>query len=238
MRKSNVKIKMRLLYIILLISVTGIISSCKTPEYIPNMVNTPMFNNKGEFQANIATGTSVFDAQVAYSVTDHIGLMVNSSFADHTDDSTDEFHKHMIFEGGVGYYNKIGTKGRYEIFGGYGFGEVEGYEESFTDSYADAKFRRFFIQPAIGLSNNVFDGSFAPRICLISLKSDEYKKSEYEVFIEPVITAKVGYRYVKFIMQFGLSIPFGGADQVYFDSQPLIFNIGMHFNLGRWWDDY
>src|SRR6056297_213766 len=104
----------------------GFLFSC-SPEYIPNMANSPMFSNKGEFQANIATGTSNFDAQAAYAITDHIGIMVNGSYGNETNDTTDDYHKHSFIEGGLGYFENLGESLRYEIYGGYGIGKTEGF---------------------------------------------------------------------------------------------------------------
>ena len=102
-------------YSIVVIVVISIMTSC-SPEYVPNMVNSPMLSNQGEFQASVATGTSNFDAQTAFAITDNIGIMVNGSFGNETNDSTDDYHKHAFIEGGIGYFEKIGSKGRYEIY--------------------------------------------------------------------------------------------------------------------------
>ena len=72
------KSKMNVLYIVIIYSALGVLSSC-SPAYIPNMVNTPLFSNQGEFEATVATGTSNFDAQLGYAITDHIAVIVNGS---------------------------------------------------------------------------------------------------------------------------------------------------------------
>jgi hypothetical protein len=217
-----------------------IFSSC-SPEYIPNMVNSPMFSNAGEFQASIATGNSSFDAQTAVAITDHIGIMLNGSYGNETSDSSDDFHKHTFIEVGAGYFEKIGEKGRCEIYGGYGFGEVEGYFESalFDDEITDARYNRFFIQPGIGLSTGIFDGSFSPRIVLVQMdpRGSNFGAAEYNAFFEPVIISKIGYKYVKFIAQFGLSIPVGDSQPTY-EHQHFIFNVGLNFNIGRKYYDF
>lgn len=234
MKKQN-KIGQKRYYFLIIISVFGIFTSC-SPEYIPNMVNSPMLSNQGEFQATIATGTSSFDAQTAFAITDNLGIMVNGSYGNETNDSSDDFHKHAFIEGGFGYYNKIGDKGRYEIFGGYGFGKVKGYYENvlFDSQITDAKYNRFFIQPAIGLSTGIYDGSFSPRIVVVQMdpKGANFETGQYNSFFEPVITSKIGYKYVKFIVQFGFSFPIGDQELNY-DHQPFIFNFGFNFNFGR-----
>lgn len=119
-------------------------ASC-SPEYIPNMVNSPMFSNAGEFQATVATGTSNFDAQAGYAITDHIAVIANGSYADQTNDTTDEFHKHLIVEGGLGYYQKINSAARIEVFGGYGVGKIETLEDyGMGLDQVDVQFNRIF----------------------------------------------------------------------------------------------
>ncbi len=218
--------------------ILAILSSC-SPEYIPNMVNSPMLSNQGEFQATIATGTSNFDAQTAFAITDNIGIMVNGSYGNETNDSTDDFHKHTFIEGGIGYYNKIGDKGRYEIYGGFGTGSVEGFFEDalFDSEITNANYNRFFVQPGIGMSTGIFDGSFSPRFVLIQMnpQGTGFVSGDYNVFVEPVFTSKVGFKWVKFVAQVGFSIPFGD-DQVNFNYQSFIMNVGLNLNIGRKYD--
>jgi hypothetical protein len=218
-----------------LLSLLGFITSC-SPEYIPNMVNSPMLSNQGEFQATVATGTSNFDAQTAFAITDNIGIMVNGSYGNETNDSTDDFHKHLFFEGGLGYYDKIGTKGRYEIYGGFGTGKAEGYYDNALvgSQITDANYNRFFIQPGIGMSTGIFDGSFSPRVVFVQMnpKGPNFETGNYNAFIEPVITSKIGYKYVKFIVQMGASFQLGDQELTY-EHQHFIFNFGINLNFGR-----
>jgi phosphoserine phosphatase len=67
--------------------ILALLNSCAT-AYIPNTVNTPLLTNRKEFQAAIYAGTSGFDPQLTYAVSDHIGIMLNGSFANVTSDST------------------------------------------------------------------------------------------------------------------------------------------------------
>lgn len=221
-------------FVVYLFLLAIIFTSC-SPEYVPNMVNSPLFSNQGEFQATIATGNSNFDAQTALAVTDNIGIMINGSYGNETNDSSDNFHKHSFIEAGIGYYEKIGEKLRYEIYGGYGFGEVEGYfNNNLIEELTDARYNRFFIQPGIGISTGIYDGSFSPRFVLVQMNpvSSNFNSSQNAVYFEPVITSKIGYKYVKFVAQFGISMPLGDQN-LNFDHQLFIFNFGLNFNLGR-----
>ena len=207
--------------------------SC-SPEYIPNMANTPLFSEKGDLQANLAGGVSGTDVQLAYAVTDHVGLMANGSFSDRTSDTTNDFHKHTLLEFAGGYYDRVGGHGRYEIFGGFGTGRIEGYWEDspLDDPVSDARFLKLFIQPAVGLTSDFADASVGSRLLLVRTdynEDDPDAEAKIHPFFEPFITARLGFKYVKVVSQLGLSVPI--REDLPFDYQPLIFNVGLHFNI-------
>ncbi len=203
--------------------------SC-APSYIPNVVNTPLFSNKNEFHASVHTGTSGIDPQLAYAVTDNLGIMLNGSFANRTDTSND-FHKHQFVELGAGYYQKIGNSGRFEIFGGAGYGKIKAfYDNELWIDQTDVEHLRIFIQPVIGATTDIFDGSFTPRLVLVNLYQET--AGDVGIFIEPTITAKFGYKYIKTVFQLGFSLPFNGSN-INFEYQPVIFSIGLQATLGK-----
>ncbi len=208
--------------------------SC-APAYVPNVVNTPLMSNKGEFQASVHTGTSGFDPQFAYALTNNIGLMLNGSFANRTSDTTDNFHKHQFVEFGAGYFASIGTAGRFEVFGGYGAGNLQAeYDNNLWVSKARVNSGRFFIQPAIGASTSVFDGSFSSRLVFVNLSQESEKASC--AFIEPALTGKFGYKYVKFVVQTGLSVPLSSSNNL-FNYQPFMFSVGIQLNIGKLFEE-
>jgi hypothetical protein len=207
-----------------------VVTSC-APAYVPNTIHSPMLSNKGEFHASINEGLSGFDPQLAFAITDHLGIMANGSFADRTSDSTDSFHKHSFVEAGAGYYRKLGVAGRLEAYGGGGFGKLRAFQDAgLWTSYADVKSMRFFVQPAIGVATDIFDGSLAARVVAVNLKQDSLNNTGF--FFEPAITAKVGYKWVKAVFQFGLSVPLG-SENIDFSYEPFIFSIGLQATIGK-----
>jgi hypothetical protein len=214
-----------------------LLNSC-VPAYIPNTVNTPLFTGKHELVANVGTGLSGWDPQVAFSVTNHIGIMINSSFANRTSD-TANFHRHAFVEGGVGYFiNPVGPL-VLEAYGGFGAGKVESYYDNNNwHRTTNANLRRFFFQPSIGVTNKVVDLSFTPRLVFVNVDMVESDFNTgyyygYRPFVEPTFTFKVGYKYVKFFTQFGFSIPLATGDNYSYESEPFLFTMGMHFTFGR-----
>lgn len=225
--------KIQLPYLLSIGLIAFLLGSC-APAYVPNVISTPLLSNKGEMQFSVNTGIAGFDPQFAYAVTDHIGVMVNGSFANWTSDSTDNYHKHKFLEIGTGYYTKLGESARFETFGGVGFGNLHAnYSNDLWISRATVNSTRFFIQPTIGATTKVFDGSFATRVAYVSLTQDEIKGSG--IFLEPVLTGKIGYKNVKGVMQLGLSLPFNHNDLI-FNYQPFIFSVGLQVNIGKLYD--
>jgi hypothetical protein len=194
------------------------------------MVNTPLFSSQGEAQIMLGTGTSGFDGQVAYAVTENFGLMANGSYSNRTDSSygTKDYHYHDFIEIGAGYLVPFGKSNKFEIFGGGGMGNVDSYySNSIYVGRADAKVTRFFVQPCIGSSNDVFDGGFAPRVVFVKLDNPKISSSynNYKTFLEPTFTAKVGWKYIKMVFQIGFSIPI--SEPAYYDHQRLMFSFGI-----------
>ncbi|MBK6833649.1 MAG: hypothetical protein IPG89_04965 [Bacteroidetes bacterium] len=202
---------------------TFALNAC-TPAYIPNVINTPMLTNKGEIQAAVYTGTSNFDQQFAYAPTDHFGLMLNGSFAYNLNTASGYKHMHKFVELGAGYYTKLENNGRFEVFGGFGGGNLKSKNISdLWNETVNANSYRIFIQPSIGASTQLFDGSLATRLVMVNIYQGSHTTTGY--LIEPALTGKVGYKYVKAVAQLGLSIPAGNS--VKFAYQPFMFSLGI-----------
>lgn len=212
------------------LSCVTFLSSCSM-MYMPNTINTPLFGEKGDLEVAAYTALNGYDVQAAYAPTDHIGVMLNTNFLDNSTDSTMNFHRHFFIEGGVGYYTKIGEKGRAEVYGGYGMGTLNSVWDSgslFANN-AQVSNNRIFIQPAIGLSNDIIDFSFSPRFAYVNATQGNIKASE--LFIEPTVTLKAGYKYVKAVTQMGLSFPLDKTAGFLY--QPFLLSFGLQVNVGE-----
>ncbi len=212
-------------YIICFVFIVTFFWSC-APAYTPNMVNTPLLSSKGEFQATIGTGTSGIDPQFAYAITDHVGIMANASFANRSDSSN--FHKHSFAEVGGGYTLLLGDAGRFEVYGGAGMGNVDAmYNEDIFTGRSNAVFTRIFVQPSIGAVTSAFDGAFTPRLVFVNINhsNSTLNTNTFDPFFEPTLTTKFGWKYVKMIIQVGLSFPL--TEYKNYTNQPFMFSIGL-----------
>jgi hypothetical protein len=204
-----------------------IISSCAPPVYHPNVVNIPLFENKGEVTAAVYSGTSGFDPQIAVAVSDNIGIMLNGTFNKFSKENTNDYQTFQFGEFGLGYYNKIYKSLKFELYGGVGYGHNNFY--SFVNNEKKVEnltYTKFFIQPVFGTSTKFFEGGFSPRV-VVSVFNDNgylYQKT----YVEPVVTAKIGVQYFKFVFQGGLSIPIiAGEEEIFYVYDSRLHRIGM-----------
>jgi hypothetical protein len=195
------------------------VSSCRI-MYVPNSQNVPMMEEKGDIKANIGAK----DLQVAYAITDHVGVMANGYYNKNNWSVTsgDMENKYIstrsLVEGGIGYYTAFDDIGRFEIYGGAGYGGVR-HDYDLVDngittesnSYK-ASLTRFFMQPAIGIQKENVGFAFSSRFAGVTFStadSSGYSPTELLdeglieldnnlfLFLEPAVTFRVGFKYVQ-----------------------------------------
>jgi hypothetical protein len=216
-----------------------LVCSCSI-EYYPTSFNVPLFYDEQQFEGALCGGKNGYELMLAFSPINHFGVIATGNYAnnDQNENSTNngelkDFNKHLFGEMGLGYFNKLGSKGVFEVYGGYGQGITEGLNKTFsTADYDKASYSKAFFQPQIGIYNNVFEGALVTRLSLIDMKSKVYDYQQSVLFVEPGIVLKVGYKNIKFCWQFGLSI--ANEDDVYlkFDHSILNFSAGLNFSIG------
>lgn len=210
-----------------IIVIATILSSCKA-VYVPNKINAPLLKEKGDLCFDGSVGNSGFDIQGAFGVTDNVGIMVNTSSLDYDDTQDTDSHEHLFGEFGLAYFNKISENVIYEIWGGYGFGKINSREDAAELIKGNAQ--RYFIQPNIGVKLfNIFDLALSTRFCYFNYKPEITSFSSLKnVYVEPAITARLGFKNIKLSGQLGLS--FLAEDELKFssESQALILNFGIH----------
>lgn len=245
---------MKNLYFYLIVA-TVLFSSqaCHRNIYVPNTQNVTLFQDKGDTQVNVGYS----NLQVAHAIGNNIGLMLNSQYTlgDKTSPSygnalfEDTPSKRNIIEIGAGYFDTVNDKGfNFEIYGGAGIGEIEFQPRpENAQDYFYAKNSRFFIQPAFGFSKTIVDLAFSMRFSHLNYFNSatsnyqynpEASASEQDLnnlenssysFVEPAITFRVGWKYVKFHTQIVVPYQIGGRN---INHQGNI-NVGIHVNLAK-----
>lgn len=237
MKRKFFRINLKLVLLFLM----GIwLSSCKT-VYYPTTHNSPMLNNKGEFQASGIIGTGNFELQTAYAITDNIGVMLNGSYFNGTreieinNEKTEIKEMHNLIEAGAGYFTNFGKLGKLEVFAGGGVGKVPANFRGidYYDGTQTSDMTKLFIQPSIGLGSDFVDFSGGVRISAVNVSR------AMRLFAEPELTIKLGYKHVRLVASIGLALPMNNINNsrndelLSWDYNPVIIGLGIQLNLGR-----
>lgn len=218
-------------------------NSCKT-VYEPNAVNVPLLNNHGEFRAYVDPS----NVQVAYAITDHIGIMANGMRVTAETDNNTISGRGGLVEIGMGYFKPVNGF-IFETYAGGGMGMVkfsENRQEGNTTVVRNfsADGMRFFIQPSFGYAGKYFEAALTPRFCVGKYNNVQTNYTMQEqidgkfyninqptwAFIEPALTLRGGYKWVKVQAQFGFSQNLNSQQLSYKSS---FLNIGLVFDLNR-----
>ncbi len=239
----------------LVILLLTVLSGCKHYYYIPSAQNIPLFKEKNEFRAAIASGggdeISTTDFQAAYSITNKFGVIANFMTAEGGDESSDNRGVGRYLEVGCGYYKPFYKYGIFEVFGGVGRGNQRHYYEdtnyggsSSTTKYsgtAELSLTKIFLQPSIGLTLNWMDLAFTPAISGISFTRinngiDTTDQNYFSVnnlsrhrnsfLFEPGFTFRFGWKYVKLQIQF---VSIENLSHRNLDFEPKKVSVGLTF---------
>ncbi|MFI5172046.1 MAG: hypothetical protein ACHQFW_06620 [Chitinophagales bacterium] len=210
-----------------------IFCGCTRIYYSPTAQNVPFLSEQNEIRivgSQSSNECIAFDIQASYSPIYHLGIMVNTSWCAST--GGDVFRQgnpdtgHLI-EGGAGYYFRLDESSLAECYAGFGSGSLN-YQWS-SDTVADIKFNRIFIQPAFGFKKDVFEIGFSGRLSIVDYTNIDEMQSlnsysnyfgtpqtnQAYIFIEPAITARLGFRAMKLQFQYQKAYKIGGTTLSY-----------------------
>lgn len=238
-------------YVLIVLAIALVLPGCKI-MYVPNMQNVPLMREKGEIRATVGPS----NVQGAYAVTENLGTMVNAQFRSTKftvasgSYETKYETKRWLAEAGGGYFMPLGEKGVFEVYGGGGYGGVtfnrmpqdSSGQYTVSDKY-NANMIKTFIQPAIGLTAENVDFSFSLRYTGIKFNSiDTIGYTQFDLvdeeiagiekpfysFVEPAVTVRIGFEYVKFHTQLIYSHKVN-VEQL--NRSPLSLNFGVHLTI-------
>jgi hypothetical protein len=209
------------------------ITSCSI-DYYPSTINAPLLQEKHDFEANIMTGLGGNELQIAYSPVDNIGVFSTCSYSNRTSSEESEannYHKHFLLEGALGYYFNPTPRTVLSVYGGLGWGRTQGlYDQSYFYDYDNAHYYKFFLQPVFGFTGKYMELGISPRVVAAHFIYLKPTVTDTGIFVEPVFFTKFGMKSVKLITQFGLCFPMN-QDQLELQHNPFIFSFGINVDL-------
>jgi hypothetical protein len=239
---SNLKI----VWILVILSLTA---GCAHYSYIPNMHNVPLFQKEKELHMNfsscISNGFNGCEAQAAFSVSNHLGIIVNHFshpflyLLSHDDDKC----KGHLIEGGAGVFFPLNKHLVFETYTGIGFGKIKNIYRSW--SYTTFKYNRYFLQPSIGFTSNFFNTAFALRINGIRYNDIQYteilgideqdqiqyiNRNPFSILIEPGVILRIRDEFLKFQVEAGYSGNISNTDLL---QEDFYFSFGFRISIAN-----
>jgi hypothetical protein len=147
--------------------------------YIPNTVNMPLLQQKGQLKLNAGFSGSTNNSkhrgvefQSSLAVTNKFALLMNVTSASRVHDDNTGKNKAFIAEAGAGYLKKLNANWCMETFGGIGTGSTR---NSHVTGLSKVQLTKFFAQPSIGYTNNnqTFQWGIASRFSAINFHVKE-----------------------------------------------------------------
>ena len=219
----------------ILATITLVLTSCQA-LYLPNQPNVPLMSEGDELQVGMSVGSTGYGAQLAYSPYYHWAITANGntfSVNNGGSFSTNRSFQHLYGEAGTGFYTRVNKYLRFEALAGFG----SGYS---FDTLTKRLYRKLYFQPTFGYSGPVFDFGFTPRLSHVlnyrnKVNDVPQTMNNAAMFLEPCLTARVGYEQFKFQIQGGLSFPLGGTNFTY---RNRFISMGFHLTFVKDFEKY
>ena len=206
------------------------LSSCVI-SYMPNDLNTPMLEGKGDVDLNANLAFSGLNVSTAIGMTDHIGLIFNGAYSKSEFEIFDGPYLQKMIEMGVGYYTPIREQVMLEIYTGGGIGQIQGnYFQKPWDNFMLQNFNRYFIQPSIGFTpiEGLLEFSIANRFTFVQLFVNNLVVNDFTS--DFAFTLKFGSEYVKFVSQYGFSLPIRETKNSFVSGQAMM-SVGLQLEI-------
>ncbi|MBA9075570.1 MULTISPECIES: hypothetical protein [Rufibacter] len=220
--------------------------------YMPNVPNTPMLTAKGELStgAHITfRGNANFNS--AYAVSDHIGVLLNGSMMNNSRKKED--FRHMLLEGGGGYFTTFGPENNrvLEIYAGLGYGssdrthKKESPEGVVSYDRQETNFKKLFLQVNYSSKKKRYLRLFgekyplnygtALRVSHVNMlgfvRDNVSQPAEDNIFLEPIFfTRMVLSPHVQ--LQYTSGSNFGLKNRDFMTAGNSVLSVGVVINVG------
>lgn len=247
------------LYTFLMGAVIVLFSSCAS-VYQPSAVHVPGLEKRKDLSVKGSVGTSGGDVSVAFSPLKNMGIIgqFTTALGETEVNGTVIEKDHNIFQGGLGYYNVLSEKLRFESYFVYGTGTAANQlrpslsasliNNQTQELYLKGRFDQFSLLTGItqydadlmtlGFFTRIVYGNFIRHNGHVRQKATgemypfELPANHFRArdffTVEPVVHAEYKHKYFNIIMQVGYSMKMSEMQGEY---NPLIINMGMAFNF-------
>lgn len=228
------------------IACLGIVG-CSPKYYVPSTQNVPLLSEKGQLDLNVNGNQNQVGFQSAYAATKGLALQLNGALVIPADDDNGNGGSGSFVEIGAGYFRPITDHLVFETYGIFGAGGMRNHfpnsvvDHPGTDGRISATHYRYGLQPDFGYRSKHFFAGVSARFMGVtytdiqgSLMFDgkdqaNYLRNNSTIFlIEPAITLKAGFEWIKVQLQAGYSI---NASHIEFPQDRIHASIGLNFQF-------
>jgi hypothetical protein len=226
-------------------------SSCSS-MYMPNVPNTPMLSQKGEFSGGVHVSPRLNTSiNGAYAVSNHIGVLFSGAYMNRKKESED--YRNKLVEIGGGWFDTFGPDNNriIEVYVGYGGGRADRTLRNFNDNnqlvstdIEEVTYNKTFLQVNYSSKKNknlhLFGKNYplnygtALRISSLDMKTfmrnSMGQPRESNTFLEPVFFTRMRLSEVV-QLQYTTSGTFGLNNRKYMNAGNSIFTLGAVINL-------
>jgi hypothetical protein len=241
----------------LLLILPPLLAGCGHYYHATSTHNVPMFREKNELHASASIAGNDesygYEAQAAYSLTNHVGIMTNYMNVRGGSETDRDFGKGQYIDFAAGYFHPLNKYTTYEVFGGIAGSNQYHEFTNFTGIYEGAarlRFTKVFIQGGYGLTFDYFnvigsirfgglnfhDISCSPDANQFVQEDMTELKKKTHFIIEPAITVRGGWTYVKAQFQVAYADYLNSQDN--FIVEPFHMSFGLYFTIApRYWKE-
>ena len=229
-----------------------LLSSCSS-IYMPNVPNTPMLSQQGEFSGGLhGSLKGNFSLNGAYAVSNHFGILGSTSYMNMERAKRD--YKHKLFEVGGGYFNTFGTDNNriIEIYAGYGNAKTNRVFRNYDDNdiltstdLEEATYNKTFLQvnysskksSNLRLFGTDFPINSGTALRITSAEMKTFIRNgigqlrEGNVFLEPIFFTRMKVS-ENVQLQYTTSGTFGLNSRKFMNANNSLFTIGAVINVG------
>ena len=223
------------------------IVGCSPKYYVPSTQNVPLFSEKGQLDLNVNGNQNQVGVQTAYAATNGLALQLNGALVVPQDDDNGNGGSGSFVEIGAGYFKPITEHWVFETYGIFGAGGMHNHFPNSVNDYPSSDGRisathyRYGIQPNFGFRSKHFFAGISTRLMGVSytdirgnLMFDDESQANYlrnnntMFLIEPALTLKAGFEWIKVQLQAGYSI---NASHMEFPQDRIHASVGLNFQL-------
>jgi hypothetical protein len=222
---------------------------CSPKYYVPNTLNVPMIQAKGQTNLTLAVNDNQGELQGARGLTDSLALQVNLGFVNPKAEDNGNNGSGTLLEVGLGYYRNLTPSLLFDVYGLLGAGSVK---NDFPSSLAanpgttgkiSAEMSRFGVQPSLTLHGRRFSLSGSVRLSALHYRKiegslifagenqvDYLNRHKSQTLFEPALTFRAGGGKVGLQVQLVRSVNLTDSD---FRQDDGVATVGINFRFGR-----